>query len=110
MAIEIANATIRLSDLALRSTVIDDLHATDVTFIGPSIIAFVDSYRIEDCSVSSRDFDALIWEIDTHRAAVTGAVGLRRAQLVRCRFVEIGFAMRGPDLARFTEMFRVKGD
>lgn len=95
--IALEGGTYRITNLIDDRGMIRNLTATDVTFIGPAIIAPVGNIHF-DSPVFASDGgpEAIFWEIDPARQTVSGVVGLDNCNFVRCTFANIGYAA-GPD-------------
>lgn len=109
MALEISHAVIRLTDLLIPGEfTIKDLHATDVTFLGPVVIVFQGDVRFEGTgSFLGTSFSALTWEIPADRQAVSGAVIIENAVFDDCKFLHVGVAGHHEALTAIAERFTV---
>lgn len=109
MTIEISNATIRLVDLALTSNPIRGLVATNVTFVGPAIMAFTSGSVQFDNTTFDGSVESLLWDLEPGRKAITGAVAVEDATFRNCRFTAIGLTAAPEDLKRLVNMITLKG-
>ena len=107
MALEISNTTVRIVDLAYGVTSIDGLVATNVTFVGPAVVAILaGNMRWTGCTIME-PIDSVLWDVDDQRTSVTGAIGLSNFELTNCVFTQVGFALQRVDMSNFINMMKV---
>lgn len=96
-----ANQLIRISELAVTSSIIRDTEFRNCVIYGPAILTPMDGTSLVESYFTSA-LDEMLWEILPGRETVVGVIALERCTMSGCRFVEIGFA--GPQA--FLEKFR----
>lgn len=102
---------IRIVDLVHpREIGISDLQAQGVTFLGPAIVAALDGCTIQGGSWDhgGGGIDAILWEVESARTFVIGAIGLHNCSFVNCAFVQIGFAGNAETIGKFMRGYRPK--
>jgi hypothetical protein len=109
MGLQIANATVRIADLAIAGPVLDGLEATNVNFLGPAIVALLPgSLSISGVTVAEASIGSIIWEIEDDRTTITGAIGLRNVTLQNCSFASVGFAVTSANMHTFLQMINIQ--
>ncbi|WP_345067742.1 hypothetical protein [Leifsonia kafniensis] len=107
MGMKLSNATVRLVDLALDTTVLDGLEATDVNFIGPAVMALLPGTGQWNDVTFAEPIDSLLWDIDDQRLSITGAVGVSNFVFTRCTFSSIGIAAQRSQMPELVKLISV---
>jgi hypothetical protein len=105
----ITGGNYRIVDLIDQDFMIRGLTATDVTFVGPAVIAVSGSIQIKDpiFTYGEGGPESLFWEIDPRRTNITGAIGLDACTLIRCTFNGIGIAALPEEMASLIQRITV---
>ena len=97
------NTVVRLPDLAVTESVLEDLTFENCRLVGPAVVLLLGG-SMSRCSIEG-DLDASIWAIPDDQERIIGAIGLRNCILVGCRISEIGFAVRESEIDAFRRGF-----
>lgn len=109
MTIEISNTTIRIAELAhFSSGVVDGLVATNVTFVGPAVVAILAGTMTWNNVTFAEPLDSILWDLDEQRISLTGAIGMRNFKLTECRFSQIGLAMKESDTQQLLPFMQIR--
>lgn len=85
------NQTVRLTDLAVTSDVIEGVTFENCQLIGPAIIVLLGTGELRDSGFDG-EADAIIWPLGP-REQVIGAIALVDCNIVGCRFQRIGLGV-----------------
>lgn len=101
--------TVKLAEIVDDSHMIDGMVATNVTFVGPAIVAFIGANSMDACKFGHDEggLESLLWEVLPGRTSVTGVIGLTNATLVGCKFRGVGVAGDAAALNTFVQMLTV---
>lgn len=94
---EYRRQVIRISDLVVTESVIQDVRFDNCQIVGPAVIASVDRVVMNSCHFDA-DFDSMFWVVPDWRTSIVGAIGLIRVEFYACRFREIGVTVSESDL------------
>lgn len=101
MALQIANATVRIADILPPSGVsLEGIQAKNVTFIGPAILLVHGDITFAGNTHIGGDPEGILWDIPDHRSTVTGAIDIKNAHFEDCSLMMIGFAGKHDMLAQ----------
>ena len=101
---------VKLAEIVDESHIIDGMVATGVTFVGPAIVTFIGSNRMDGCRFGFDDgLEELLWEVLPGRQSITGSIGLTNVTLVGCDFRGIGVAGDSAAINTFVQMMTVQG-
>jgi hypothetical protein len=89
---EYRNQTIRLSDLAVVSDVIEDVTFEKCQLVGPAILVPLDGTEIANC-VWDGVAEGIFWQFPSDRQLLIGAIGLLRCKVYGCRMTRLGLAV-----------------
>jgi hypothetical protein len=85
------NEVLRIADLTVTSTELEDLTFSNCRILGPAVLVPRETQLVE-CTWETPDLDAMFWEIEPDRKLALGAVGVSRCTFSKCAFVGIGIA------------------
>jgi hypothetical protein len=88
--ITLNGGTVKLALFADEHNSIEGIHATDVAFEGPAVVAFIGTTHFEDISFLTDDINSLLWDFDPARSFAAGAIGISNGTFIRCTFRGIG--------------------
>ena len=85
------NQTVRLSDLAVTSDVIEGVTFENCQIIGPAVIVLMGDGELRNSGFDGEP-EAVIWPLGD-REQVVGAIALVNCTIVSCRFQRVGLAV-----------------
>lgn len=92
------NRVVRMADLTVNTTTIEDLSFSNCRIIGPAILALLHDVTIDGAGWNTPSIDAIFWEVSPGRGAVVGVIGVANCSFSNCQFENIGIA--GPPQLR----------
>ncbi len=91
------NEVIRIAELTVNSSLLEDLEFSNCRIIGPAILALLNNVTLAGCGWEGPGLDAIFWEVSPERGPVIGAVGVKNCTFSNCTFEQVGVA-GPPDL------------
>jgi hypothetical protein len=86
------NQTIRLSDLAVVSDVIEGVTFEKCQLVGPAIVVLIGNSEISGCTWDG-PLEGFLFPFRSDRSLVIGAIGLMNCKLYGCRMTRLGLAV-----------------
>ena len=97
---EHTDEVIRLAVLAGDAATVRDLTFTNCDIQGPAVV-LIDGGKLDGCSFTGGDIDAVVWELPPDRQGIIGAVHVLNCKFFGCRFENIGVTGLPDALANF---------
>jgi hypothetical protein len=107
---QIRGGTHLISDLIDPNGGLVGIHAEDATFVGPAVlVSNGGDLDFQDChwEAGVGGIEAIIWEVDSARTFVVGAVGAKDCRFLRCTFRLVGIALRPDQIQAFVSSMTV---
>lgn len=86
------NEVVRISELTVNTSMIEDLEFSNCRIIGPAVLAFLSDVTATHCTWNAPSLEAVFWEVPPERGPVVGVVGVNRCVFSNCVFENIGVA------------------
>ncbi|UIN30926.1 hypothetical protein [Microbacterium binotii] len=102
MAVRIENQRVRITELLEPDGFsLAGMVATNVTFVGPAVLALVGDISFLGATRLNGSVEELLWDIPDHRISAIGSIDISGAVFTDCTFSMIGFAGRHYMLQQF---------